>query len=152
METMKWEKVERLATAKGLRKKQIADVMAVYPTRISDWIAGGTWRPDLNQALRLARLLDVPLEYLADDEMDEIPRPELTDAEIEVLKIVRKMGTAEAEKRLLNLSTTSGGQDQEPDETYRGGSVRRRPPRNPDASGDDKPSVGPLPTRPGRVS
>ena len=100
MERMRWDKIEKLTASKGIKKKQIAEAMGAHATRISDWISG-KWQPDLGQALRLARFLSVPLDYLADDSMDELPTPDVLPEEMKLIEMARVVGIEEARRRLL---------------------------------------------------
>lgn len=52
----------------------------------------GEQRPYLDQGLRLARALRVSLDFLADDDLDQPPRPELTDDERVIVSVVRAAG------------------------------------------------------------
>lgn len=146
---MKWSKVESLMTLKGVRKKQIADVMEEYASRISQWANSDDWQPDLDQAFRLARFLGVPLDYLADDSIDEMPEPDVSREEMSILEIVRDLGIQEARKRLLKAPEVES--IQKPMANYRGTTTSPFPLIDPDLRGDDKPTAKPLPETPRRV-
>ncbi len=53
----------------------------VSKTTVSNWWNGAS-RPDMDTALVVARVLGVPLDYLADDNQDEIPKPLSQDEEL----------------------------------------------------------------------
>jgi transcriptional regulator with XRE-family HTH domain len=81
-------------------------------TTISEWRSGKR-EPTLKNASHLARALGVPLDYLADDGLDEPPpppRPETSEEERVILRFLRATGldTDEALRRLSAPSVMRG--------------------------------------------
>jgi hypothetical protein len=78
--------------------------------RISEW-KDGQGEPMLRRAYRMARLLEVPLEHLADDALEEPPAPaELTGDERAILDLYRALGLDRAEGlRRLATPAPPGG-------------------------------------------
>jgi transcriptional regulator with XRE-family HTH domain len=80
----------------GERRWGQADLMRamggdVSKSAMSDWFKG-KFRPDLDSTLRMARALKVPLDYLADDALDEPPVSDLSDDERYLLRVWRDSG------------------------------------------------------------
>jgi transcriptional regulator with XRE-family HTH domain len=65
------DKAIKLGDGHGFQAK-IARAAGVDPARVTGW-KNGEGSPTLEQALKIARLLSVPLDYLADEETDEVP-------------------------------------------------------------------------------
>lgn len=64
--------------------------------------------PRLDQIQRIARLFDVPVAFLADDDITSVDGVQTASSEEEeILKIVRKIGFELAYKRLLQVETLS---------------------------------------------
>lgn len=75
-------------------------------SRISKWLAG-QGEPTARQALRLARMFEVPIEWFLDDERD-FPVPDsatevdmLSKDEQHLIWVMRSLGVDEAKTRLL---------------------------------------------------
>jgi transcriptional regulator with XRE-family HTH domain len=96
------EKIRKLIDDQGMTQTAF-EVMAGLPqARISKW-ASGRGEPTLSQAFRMARALDVPLDYLADDAMEVIPAiPELTETEMLLLAVAKDEGGASEMLRRWN--------------------------------------------------
>lgn len=75
----------------GIRQSDLSKL-----TKRADW-------KSLTKAFKIARGLGVTLDYLADDELDEIPPPEYTNDEVFVILAMRKAGLTpdDAMKRLM---------------------------------------------------
>ncbi len=113
------DKINRRKTELG--KENIADIARSAKVSRSScyrWFDGFAL-PDVHEAHRLARVLDVPLEYLADEDADEPQR--LTPAEEQALKLVRSLGLDENEviRRLAGGERKPG----KPGGSYSGGQV-----------------------------
>lgn len=89
------EKLRKHRIEKRMTQQALAEVIGVVQTHIAKWEGGGG-RPYYDQALKLARALDVPVEYLIDDEMESPSEAhggvELSEGDRAVLAIVRKRG------------------------------------------------------------
>lgn len=95
------EKLEILLREKGLTQASLEQRVMLSENRISKW-KNGTGEPTGRQALRMARILGVPVEYLLDDEMDELPQaPPESSREMMVWEFVREIGADEAWKILV---------------------------------------------------
>lgn len=90
---------------------------------VSNWFSGRT-KPDISTGLWVARTLGVSLDYLADDTLDEPPKPEgeLTELQRRILWLVGQMGEKEALARLVAIPGKFAGVTQ----------ARPEPPREPD--------------------
>lgn len=66
------DKIVRRLDRMGKRQSHLVRETNLTQSTISD-IMNGKRRPALDQAFAIARALDVPLDYLADDEMEEPP-------------------------------------------------------------------------------
>jgi transcriptional regulator with XRE-family HTH domain len=65
--------LKRARKAKGLTQKQLAQLLGVSEAAIGMWEAGARL-PDVSMASRIAKALDVPLQYLADELPSELPQ------------------------------------------------------------------------------
>jgi transcriptional regulator with XRE-family HTH domain len=104
-------KIEKLLRAKGWKQNAFEKAAVLAENRLSKW-KDGQGEPTLRQASRMARLLGVPLEYLADDELEDPPAgPGLTDDERAILDLYRALGLDRAEGlRRLATPSAPGGQ------------------------------------------
>ncbi len=102
MESMEFGK--KLETLRAIRKAsqgEVANAAGCTQASVSRWESGSSG-PTLPQAIRIARFLSVPLDYLADDSADEPPVELVSTPEwIAVHEIVRELGPKEAMRRLL---------------------------------------------------
>jgi transcriptional regulator with XRE-family HTH domain len=64
------DKIVTLAEAKGWDQGEFESLAGLPHGRISKWKAD-QGEPNARQALRMARLLDVPVEFLVDDSMEQ---------------------------------------------------------------------------------
>lgn len=89
-------KICRTIERSGFRRVDVARRTGVPPQRITEWCdENSKRRPTLEQAMRLARTLRVPLEWLADPEAGpEPPVPAYTEGERIVLSAYRRTGLA----------------------------------------------------------
>ena len=99
------DKIRRLSKLKGWTQGEFASLAGLHKSRISKW-ASDEGEPTLVQGLTMARLLGVPLEYLADDAAPEIDSPEAR-RELEVWRIVREIGPEEAWRRLVRATAAA---------------------------------------------
>jgi transcriptional regulator with XRE-family HTH domain len=105
------EKLKRLC---GERRLTQADFLREMPevgkTTMYYWFTGRN-KPDLDSALRMAKILNVPLDYLADEELEELPSPEFNDDERLLIEVARTLqgGAREALWRVTNNQTIAKG-------------------------------------------
>lgn len=90
------EKIEKHLASKGIRQGELAAMVGVLPARISKW-KSGEGEPTARQALRIARALDLPLEYLVDDDADELPEAKDSTEETQILDLYRALGLTKDE-------------------------------------------------------
>lgn len=105
------ERLQRLCALRGLDQSALASKVGLSKSSISR-IMSGAQEPKLRLAYDLARVLGVTLDYLVAD------APELginehmvmvTEDELMILKIVRRLGYDVAINRLLNVPAPSSG-------------------------------------------
>jgi transcriptional regulator with XRE-family HTH domain len=99
------EKLQMLMARNGLNGQKLARRSQVSDSEISRILQGKS-RPGLDNAFRLAKSVNVSLDYLADDELDtEPPRPadHVTPEERRVLTVAEKIGYHEALTLLENI-------------------------------------------------
>jgi transcriptional regulator with XRE-family HTH domain len=95
------KKLIRLIERRGTTQGDVEVAVKLPQGRISKWL-GGQGEPSLRQGLRLARWFAVPLEWLADDEMDELPPEEADNGRLRTIAaILAFLGPREALRRLL---------------------------------------------------
>ena len=70
------ERLERLIKEKGLTQVAVADSVGIRRPTISDWKKNGSY-PTADVAVKIARLLDVSVEYLVTGEDTDTARAEL---------------------------------------------------------------------------
>jgi transcriptional regulator with XRE-family HTH domain len=85
------EKIDDALRRRLLKRADLARLTGFSPSRISKWF-NGQGKPDLYQAAKMARVLDVPLEYLTDDTMNEIPMLPSSELERALWHLVRRAG------------------------------------------------------------
>jgi transcriptional regulator with XRE-family HTH domain len=93
------EKLRRLCQRRGLTQAQLMRAVGASKSTMSNWFNGKN-KPDLETALKMARFLDVPLEYLADDALEE-PPPGLSEEKRRALWLLDQMPLDEAIRRLM---------------------------------------------------
>lgn len=82
------EKIVLIGKSRGLNQQQIEAAVGLSSGRISKW-KDGIGEPTASQALDLARALNVPVEFLIDESLEQLPSPDFTDDEIKILEYVR---------------------------------------------------------------
>jgi transcriptional regulator with XRE-family HTH domain len=93
------EKILRLLDEKDMTQSELESAARLAPNRISRWKAG-TGEPTASQAVTIARVLDVPVQFLVDDAI-ESPQPKEDPQLREILDIVRRLGYDTAKDRLI---------------------------------------------------
>jgi transcriptional regulator with XRE-family HTH domain len=136
------EKLQKLCAMRNLDQSTLATKVGLSKSSISR-ILSGVQEPKLRLAYDLARALGVTLDYLVDDSPEMGPAQHLlmvTDEEMMILKIVRRLGANVAIDRLLNVppGTPPGahGTETRGTSTVAGGRIRPESLRF-DTPGDD---------------
>jgi transcriptional regulator with XRE-family HTH domain len=91
-------KLDRRMAQLGLSQQALAQKSGVSDSEVSRLLKGQSKRPGLHNILRLARALDVSVDFLADDTLQEDPRvdrPEIPPEEESLLELVRAIGGRE---------------------------------------------------------
>lgn len=109
-------KIRCLRGSFGYSQQYVAEALHLSQNQVSKWESGKN-TPHLNQMCELARLFDVPLDYLADDDLDEPPLI-MTADERDLLEVMRRAGLTPV--RVLEV-------------LVRAGLIRDLPPRPPTA-------------------
>jgi transcriptional regulator with XRE-family HTH domain len=100
------EKLQKLCAMKSLDQSTLASKVGLSKSSISR-IVSGVQEPKLRLAYDLAQVLGVTLDYLVEDSPELGPTQHLvmvSDEELMILKIVRRLGTNTAIDRLLNVA------------------------------------------------
>lgn len=100
-------KLNRLMTTRGLTQTELRDAIGrtVSHGTMSNWCSGRSL-PRLDEALKLAQVLGVTVDFLADDTMEKPATPPLVDVDerdVELLKIAKMIGHERALGRMLGL-------------------------------------------------
>jgi transcriptional regulator with XRE-family HTH domain len=102
-EGRRWTQADLMRAVNAVSKKKVST------NTVSRWF-NGVGKPFNKWAVPLARALEVPLDYLADDAQNDLPRPELDPDERSILVIFRGlhdnqgMTKKEARDRLMAMS------------------------------------------------
>ena len=99
------DKLQLLMARYGLNGQKLARLSQVSDSEISRILQGKS-RPGLDNAFRLAKSVNVTLDYLADDSLDaEPPQPadHLTAEERKLLSVAEKIGYSEVLTLLENI-------------------------------------------------
>ncbi len=102
------KKLTGLMTDHNLSLRDVAARVGVSATTVARWLRDEGEGPRLDQAWRLARSADVPLEFLADDAQAE-PATGLSDREGVLLGLARTLGVETAIERILLVPGGAGG-------------------------------------------
>jgi transcriptional regulator with XRE-family HTH domain len=97
---------EKLTQLLGNRRGEPAEVARKIEVDASQFakLKQGKLNPTAEQIFRIARHYGVPMEYLYDDEMKEIPPKETEGIDPYVIETIRTLGNAVAKMRLLKPS------------------------------------------------
>lgn len=101
------EKLRRLAEERRLSRMDVVRITGLKKSSVYNYFDAKT-SPDIASALKLARVLGVSLDYLADDALDDPPAPQFTDEERQMIEAIRRMGHDIAWRRLLGLPLAGG--------------------------------------------
>lgn len=101
------DKLQKLCALRGLDQSALASRVHLSKSSISR-ILSGSQEPKLGLAYDLAKALGVTLDYLVDDSPEIGPADQLvmvSEDELAILKIVRRLGPDVAFDRLLNVAS-----------------------------------------------
>lgn len=93
------EKITILLERRGMRQADLSRATGIRESRLTQ-LGQSDGKLRVPEALKIARALGVPLDFLADDEMTEPPESLSADDQT-LLRITRGLGYDEALKRLL---------------------------------------------------
>lgn len=94
-------KLAMLCESKRFTNSDLARASGASKAAVGSWMAG-TCKPTLDAALRVARVLGVSLDYLADDSQDGAIEAVVLDDEFRsIIAVVESLGPHEALDRLL---------------------------------------------------
>src|SRR3954452_21988359 len=99
------DKLQKLCALRGMDQSTLASKVGLSKSSISR-ILSGVQEPKLRLAYDLAKALGVTLDYLVEDSPELGPTQHLvmvTEEEMMILKMVRRLGTNVAIDRLLNV-------------------------------------------------
>ena len=99
------DKLQRLCALRGLDQSGLASKVGLSKSSISR-ILSGRQEPKLRLAFDLAKALGVTLDHLVSDSPEVGPTDQLvmvTEDEMTILKIIRRLGTDVAIDRLLSV-------------------------------------------------
>src|SRR3954447_5254206 len=105
------EKMQKLCAARGIDQAALAARFGLSRSSMSR-ILSGVQEPKLRLAYELAQVLGVTLDYLMDDTQEDIPSGHwllVSEDELTILKLVRRLGNDSALDRLLGLGATPPG-------------------------------------------
>jgi transcriptional regulator with XRE-family HTH domain len=105
------EKLQKLCALRSLDQSALASKVGLSKSSISR-ILSGVQEPKLRLAYDLAKALGVTLDYLVEDSPELGPTQHLvmvTEEEMMILKMVRRLGTNVAIDRLLNVGPGAPG-------------------------------------------
>ena len=105
-----FERIEHALRERGQTKYWLATQMGLQASRMTHW-KQGRGKPDLHQAWCMAKLLDVPLDWLADPGDAGSPPPTRSEEERILLDAVRDIGPMAA----LRILVKYGGQTAQPE-------------------------------------
>lgn len=133
------EKIYRLMLLRGLNQQKLSQLAQVSDSEISRLLNGQSKRPGLNSVFRLARALEVSVDFLADDELEADPHQQgdpLSRDERDVLDRARSLGLRNAlmvldaskilgfETAIRRLYASMGSADRDPTGPSDTGSTR----------------------------
>lgn len=99
-----FDKIDAALDARGLTQAALERLTGLAENRISKWKDGKGY-PDLEQARRIAKTLDVPLEWLADDAQDWPPPRNIDDSRwLWLVQAADVLGFDEIQRRILNAA------------------------------------------------
>ncbi len=109
-------KLQKLCSLRNVDQASLAVALGISKSTISR-IISGVQEPKLTMAVELARTLGVTLDYLVDDTLDLDATHQMvvvSEEEVMILKLVRRLGPSVAIDRLLDIHRASSGQADAP--------------------------------------
>jgi len=100
------DKLQKICALRGLDQSALASKIGLSKSSISR-ILSGAQEPKLRVAYDLAKALGVTLDYLVDESSEVNPNDQLvmlTEDELTILKIVRRLGADASFNRLVYVS------------------------------------------------
>jgi transcriptional regulator with XRE-family HTH domain len=134
------EKMQKLCALRSMDQSALASKVGLSKSSISR-ILSGVQEPKLGLAYDLARALGVTLDYLVEDSPELGPTEHLvmvSEEEMMILKIVRRLGSNVAIDRLLNLTAGLPASESRGTTTTGGGCGRSEPSQLFDVSREDR--------------
>lgn len=95
------EKVRQRMEERRLSQQALAEAVGTSQSQVSSWLNQGAI-PSTPFALKVARTLQLPLEYLVDDAMD-VPQAALSETEQLILETVKGVGASYVLRSLLGI-------------------------------------------------
>ena len=106
------DKLQKLCILRNVDQVALASLLGVSKSTISR-VMSGLQEPKLSMAGRLARALGVTLDYLVDESMELDATHQVvvvSEEELMILKLVRRLGANIAIDRLLDIHGSSSGE------------------------------------------
>jgi transcriptional regulator with XRE-family HTH domain len=117
VETAIPQKLSALRRKKGWTQVDVASRIGRAQSRVAKWELG-EGMPTPRDLLRLADAFDVPIAYLCDDEMTDpaqaSQKPDLSEGEVLILGMVRRIGEERAIDRLMGIGEIQSQNPQSP--------------------------------------
>lgn len=129
------DKILKASNDLGLKQTELEVACGFSENRLSKWKKSGKYTPKPQELLALARVLNLSIEYLVDDQQGQPPSPELTERERQIRDVIRTIGIEEAWQRLVMKPS-----NELTSKPFLGGitPVPREPQSGQDASGKDE--------------
>jgi transcriptional regulator with XRE-family HTH domain len=98
------EKLDAEMRSRGLNPSRLSEQLGGAPSNdtIGRWLKGKAGGAKLEDVLKVASHLGLPINYLCDDALDRPPGEDLTEDERVVLRIAREIGPDRAIRRLVD--------------------------------------------------
>lgn len=95
------EKVRKRIEELRVSQEELAEKVGTSQSQVSSWLTKGVV-PSTPYALRVSKYLELPIDYLIDDDIDT-PATKLTESEQLLIEIGREYGPINILKQLMNL-------------------------------------------------
>jgi transcriptional regulator with XRE-family HTH domain len=103
------EKINAELKNRGMTARALAELIEVKPDVIYRWRRGGEGQPSNEQIIKIANVLKMPESYFLNPNMEEPPKPAITDDEVSIIILYRALEISrdEAFRRLSTESKKS---------------------------------------------